>query len=58
MEKTKKYTTIQLSIEVHSILKEYCKKNRKYLSGYVEDLVLKDIENNKVPSKILRVTKS
>lgn len=55
MKKTQKYTTIQMSIEVHSMLKEYCKRNKKYLSGYVEELILKDIENNKIPAKILRV---
>jgi hypothetical protein len=55
MKKAKKYTTIQISIEVHKLLKEYCNSNKKYLSGYVENLVLKDIEDNKLPKKILRV---
>ena len=44
-----------MSTEVHKILKEYCSLNKKYLSGYVESLILKDIENNKLPKRVLRV---
>jgi hypothetical protein len=53
----KKYTTLQISKELHSELKDYCKKKGFKLSGLVETLIRNKIEtkphrtNNTSPSK-------
>jgi hypothetical protein len=40
----KKYAMLQLSAEVHTLLKEYCKKNNMIMSSYVASLIKKAIK--------------
>jgi hypothetical protein len=45
MKTIRKYTTIQLDREIHTLLKNYCKANRRSLSGYVEMLILTSLKS-------------
>lgn len=44
MEKQQKYKMLQLSEEVHTLLKDYCKKNNMIMSAYVASLIRKAIK--------------
>jgi len=44
MEKQPKYKMLQLDSEVHSLLKDYCKKNNMIMSAYVASLIRKSIK--------------
>jgi hypothetical protein len=44
MEKQQKYKMLQLSEEVHTILKEHCKKNNMIMSAYVATLIRKALK--------------
>ena len=55
-----KYTTIQVDMETHNKLKQYCKDNGYSISGFVRKLVLENISKDYLgkkpdPSKVLRV---
>jgi hypothetical protein len=44
MEKQPKYKMLQLSEDVHTLLKEHCKKNNMIMSAYVASLIRKAIK--------------
>jgi hypothetical protein len=44
MEKQPKYKMLQLPEEVHTLLKDYCKKNNMIMSAYVSSLIRKGIK--------------
>jgi hypothetical protein len=39
-----KYSMLQLPTEVHTLLKEHCKKNNMIMSAYVASLIRKAIK--------------
>ena len=45
MQVEKKYAMLQLDLETHKILKEYCKKNGFIMSGYVANLIKKNCKS-------------
>jgi hypothetical protein len=44
MKEEPKYKMLQLSAEVHTLLKEYCKKNNMIMGAYVATLIKKAIK--------------
>lgn len=44
MKEEPKYKMLQLSSEVHTLLKDYCKKNNMIMSAYVASLIRKSIK--------------
>jgi hypothetical protein len=44
MKEEKKYCMLQLNSEVHTLLKEHCKKNNMIMSAYVATLIRKSIK--------------
>ena len=42
--KDKKYGMVQLDVEVHKQLKEYCKRNGFMMSGFLNHLIKKTIK--------------
>lgn len=50
----KKYSMIQINADVHSELKEFCKKKGYKISGLVESLIKERIEGSKpTPKRVL-----
>jgi hypothetical protein len=44
MKEEKKYAMLQLSAEIHTLLKDYCKKNNMIMGSYVASLIKKAIK--------------
>jgi hypothetical protein len=44
MEKEKKYAMIQVSSEIHELLRDYCKQNGFKIGGLVSNLIRKHIK--------------
>ena len=44
MKEEPKYKMLQLSLEVHTLLKEHCKKNNMIMSAYAASLIKKAIK--------------
>jgi hypothetical protein len=55
---SKKYTTIQIRSDLHSEVRDYCKKNGYTLSGLIEHLIKDRIKNVPNGKKVLRVKTS
>jgi hypothetical protein len=47
---------IQIKIETHQLLKEHCKENGLLMKGFIEKLIMNELNKNKkgteVPNKI------
>jgi hypothetical protein len=48
MEDKPKYKMLQLSLETHTLLKDYCKKHGYSLSGFVNSLINRTIKSKKI----------
>ena len=46
MEKKPKYKMLQLSEDTHTLLKDYCKKHGYSLSGFVNSIIRRTINQN------------
>jgi hypothetical protein len=44
MKEEKKYCMLQLNSEIHTLLKDYCKKNNMIMGAYVASLIRKSIK--------------
>ena len=44
MKEEKKYCMLQLNSEIHTLLKEHCKKNNMIMGAYVASLIRKSIK--------------
>ena len=47
MDKKVKYAMLQLPIETHTLLKEYCKQNGFIMGSFVSNLINKTIKQKK-----------
>jgi hypothetical protein len=48
MEDKPKYKMLQLNEDVHTLLKDYCKKHGYSLSGFVNSLIKRTIKGKKI----------
>ena len=47
MESKRKTMSISIDRETHALIKEHCKKRTLKISGWIENLVINEIKNNK-----------